>query len=317
MAAVPQVVCIHGITSRVSDLPYRPFATALRDEVDQVEFHFTDWRRHSARRLDVHRVLGEEPFRPPFDELLQKYRPPTLSERAALWLARYERDVTAQHPCWNPATIAFKGELRLLGWLLDYVADVELYLRDEDAREAIQQDIELAIRAAAQQGPTIVVAHSLGTVIAYEVLHQRVPLDRVVLFVTLGSPLQLLLYEFHGFGLVGFELLLPEHIAWLNYHDIKDVVASELVTGDFQRHRRRDLYVRSLLGFREVGLGEFGGDLSIRFEQFWQHVTRPVRANIALNRYPSALLAHNGYWHFSANYVAIVRMVAAFLRELL
>ncbi len=313
--AQAQVVCIHGITSRLSDLPYQPFADALRDEVDHAQFHFTDWRRHSTRRLERHRLLGDKPFDPPLEEIVRKYRPPTLSERAALWLARYERDVTAEHPCWNASTIAFKGELRLLGWLLDYVADVELYLRDEDAREAIQQEIELAIRAAAAQGPTIVVAHSLGTVIAYEVLHQRVPLDRVRLFVTLGSPLQLLLYEFHGLGLVSFELLLPEHIAWLNYHDIKDVVASELVTGDFGRFRR-DIYVRSLLGLREVGLSEFGRDATIRFDQFWDVATAPVRVNIALNRYPSALLAHNAYWHFSANYVSIVRMVAEFIRRL-
>ncbi|MFI2207718.1 serine peptidase [Streptomyces sp. NPDC020192] len=77
--------------------------------------------------------------------------------------------------------------------------EVAAYLRAADAPERIAAREEVAARIARHQ-PRIVVAHSLGSVVAYEALHAH-PELRPELFLTLGSPLAL--------PRVVFERLIP------------------------------------------------------------------------------------------------------------
>ncbi|GAA4723146.1 hypothetical protein GCM10023216_10730 [Isoptericola chiayiensis] len=71
--------------------------------------------------------------------------------------------------------------------LLLFVRDVYVYLTDAEARATIDAGVAAAI---AGDGPAVIVAHSLGSVIAYDVLRSTTPgLDDVPLLVTLGSPL--------------------------------------------------------------------------------------------------------------------------------
>ncbi|MEG3616380.1 hypothetical protein [Isoptericola haloaureus] len=71
--------------------------------------------------------------------------------------------------------------------LLLFVRDVYVYLTDAEARTTIDAGVAAAI---AGDGPAVVVAHSLGSVVAYDVLRSTTPgLDDVPLLVTLGSPL--------------------------------------------------------------------------------------------------------------------------------
>ncbi|MEU0195537.1 hypothetical protein ABZ250_37895 [Streptomyces afghaniensis] len=66
-----------------------------------------------------------------------------------------------------------------------FFREVAAYLREPgDVREAAREEVATAIAAHA---PDIVVAHSLGSVVAYEALHAR-PGLRVPLLLTLGSP---------------------------------------------------------------------------------------------------------------------------------
>src|ERR1700730_3653625 len=71
-----------------------------------------------------------------------------------------------------------------------FLADVHDFLYDTDLRAHMEQT--LLDRMAAGGGPFVVVAHSQGTMIAYDVLRR---LNRaqvqVPLFVTIGSPLGL------------------------------------------------------------------------------------------------------------------------------
>ncbi|MDX3847866.1 serine peptidase [Streptomyces europaeiscabiei] len=72
-------------------------------------------------------------------------------------------------------------------FMVRWAREVCLYLQPSAAREAVQKRVREAI--AAHQ-PDVVIAHSLGSVIAYEVLHNCRDIQ-VPLLVTLGSPLAL------------------------------------------------------------------------------------------------------------------------------
>ncbi|MFB6626289.1 hypothetical protein ACFCWD_18815 [Streptomyces sp. NPDC056374] len=70
-----------------------------------------------------------------------------------------------------------------------FFREVAAYLRakDDPARAAAR---DLVAGCIAEHHPRVVIAHSLGTVVAYEALHSRPDLD-VELLLTLGSPLAL------------------------------------------------------------------------------------------------------------------------------
>jgi hypothetical protein len=94
--------------------------------------------------------------------------------------------------------------------------DVFLYTTAPAIREAVN-DI---VRAAFDDRPTVVVSHSLGTVVAYDLLREAT-VPEVPLLVTLGSPL--------GIRAIRREVQPVLHPAvtgrWLNGYDERDVVA--------------------------------------------------------------------------------------------
>ena len=113
-----------------------------------------------------------------------------------------------------------------------FVKDVFAYFYQPGAREQIQQRLRDEIDA--QASPFVLVAHSLGTVIAFEVLSERRPRQDCSLFVTLGSPLgidevQDMIIERDG------KLQVPENIlAWHNFADRIDPVAADAgLSNDF------------------------------------------------------------------------------------
>jgi len=107
--------------------------------------------------------------------------------------------------------------------LISDLKQVRRYLNEPDIRRAVQASIERAI------GPdtTVIVAHSLGSVIAYEALCAK-PAWPVRTFVTIGSPLGISNLIFENLqprpeGGVG---IWPQGIArWFNIADKGDVVA--------------------------------------------------------------------------------------------
>ncbi|NBE98283.1 hypothetical protein FE391_31965 [Nonomuraea sp. KC401] len=122
------------------------------------------------------------------------------------------------------------------GWLLDrldgrsaafaklFAPEVAAYLTDQARRESCRQVVAEVVR---RNRPKVVIAHSLGSVVAYETLwaHPELEID---LLVTLGSPL--------GMRHVVFERLLPAPIngrgerpknvgRWVNIADKDDIAA--------------------------------------------------------------------------------------------
>ncbi|MGA4988522.1 hypothetical protein [Nonomuraea bangladeshensis] len=129
------------------------------------------------------------------------------------------------------------GALRAFtGWLLTaldarstafaelFAPEVAAYLTDAARRERCRQAVAETVR---RNRPKVVIAHSLGSVVAYETLWANPDL-RIELLITLGSPL--------GMRNVVFERLLPAPIngrgerppgvaRWVNIADKDDIAA--------------------------------------------------------------------------------------------
>jgi hypothetical protein len=99
------------------------------------------------------------------------------------------------------------------------VRQVDAYL----TRQHIQEAVDDIVRPCLLGGPSVVVAHSLGTVVAYRLLRKAGDAASAPLFVTIGSPL--------GIGTVKQylrppSLKVPSGVThWLNGTDERDYVA--------------------------------------------------------------------------------------------
>jgi subtilisin family serine protease len=119
---------------------------------------------------------------------------------------------------------------QLLSWLLPEVAK---YFFHDKIRKEVQNKLRDLIKQCDR--PFVIVSHSLGTVISYDILSEdfkRPPCD---LFLTLGSPLGI--QEVQDVIVAeGRKLMVPEGVrAWKNYCDRLDPVALDAgLTNDFQ-----------------------------------------------------------------------------------
>ncbi|MFG2333086.1 hypothetical protein ACGFMM_26160 [Streptomyces sp. NPDC048604] len=163
--------------------------------------------------------------------------------------------------------------VRHLGQVARYLARAE-----PDAGGAtLDARIRARVAAALGDGPAVVVAHSLGTVVALETLHER-DAD-VPLFVTLGSPLAMR-------GVVLPRLrpqppAVPDGTArWLNFWDRDDVIA-------VRPHLERDL-APGASGVRPVSD-------RIDSDGLWVHTATKYLAQAAVaGPVAEALAAHPG-----------------------
>ncbi|MEO5883521.1 MAG: hypothetical protein ABIQ06_13970 [Caldimonas sp.] len=94
--------------------------------------------------------------------------------------------------------------------------DVFLYV----TRPAVTRQVDALVEARLTAEPTIVIAHSLGSVVAYNIVRRRKDLD-LRRFITVGSPL--------GLRAISSKLGIPENPAaaagWYNAYDKRDIVA--------------------------------------------------------------------------------------------
>ncbi|MGA5114804.1 serine peptidase [Streptomyces pseudogriseolus] len=95
---------------------------------------------------------------------------------------------------WTAEKFSLDGRLTHL-FVRIFFREVAAYLRSQDDAARLAARDEVATRIA-QHRPRAVIAHSLGTVVAYEALHAHPDLG-VELFITLGSPLALPHAVFH------------------------------------------------------------------------------------------------------------------------
>jgi subtilisin family serine protease len=109
-----------------------------------------------------------------------------------------------------------------------FVRDTAAYFFDADQRKEIQARLRNILRPSA--GPYIVIAHSQGSIIAYDVLRELAEDSiEVPLLVTIGSPLGLDEVQDH----LRKPLVAPHAVAeWCNFADRLDPVAADSSLGD-------------------------------------------------------------------------------------
>jgi pimeloyl-ACP methyl ester carboxylesterase len=118
------------------------------------------------------------------------------------WVRAFVRAVDARWPGFSGARIN------------DFLTDVWLYLD----KPAVQSAIDTIIEAELTDEPTLMVSHSLGTVVAYNILRKHK--INLVGLMTLGSPLAI--------KAITAKLGLLENVApkrWVNAYDKADIVA--------------------------------------------------------------------------------------------
>jgi pimeloyl-ACP methyl ester carboxylesterase len=122
------------------------------------------------------------------------------------------------------------AEGRLRAFITVFFTEVADYLRsvDSPARRAAREEVARRIQ---RHKPSVVVAHSLGSVVAYEALHHHPELQPELL-ITLGSPLAMpkVVFERLDPAPVGESadlrgLRLPGRTTWVNVADMGDPVA--------------------------------------------------------------------------------------------
>jgi len=116
-----------------------------------------------------------------------------------------------------------------------FLRDVNDFLFDAARRDAMEQS--LLDRLAAGGGPFIVIAHSQGSMIAYDVLRRLDPAQfKIPLFITIGSPLGLQEVQDALRQWTGGNLPFPPCVdRWLNVADRLDPVAFDNdISDDFE-----------------------------------------------------------------------------------
>jgi len=111
-----------------------------------------------------------------------------------------------------------------------------LYVADKSRRCAAEDRIGRALAdAAASRRPVIVVAYSLGSLVAYDYLGARRDTTQTVELITLGSPLAVPEVR-EIFGVEGALKTLPGVRRWENVYDDNDVFAGPLGGGLARDH---------------------------------------------------------------------------------
>ena len=133
-----------------------------------------------------------------------------------------------------------------------FLSDVHDFLYDNIKRHAMTSALVERLRPGG--GPFAIVAHSQGTMIAYEVLrHLRKADCDVALFLTIGSPLGIQEVQ-DAFGTWGDERRVPECVSrWVNIADKMDPVA---IDSDISNDYRPNEAGVAIENFASWGLNE-------------------------------------------------------------
>jgi hypothetical protein len=146
----------------------------------------------------------------------------SMAAQAASQPPTLEESLTAILPLPSPLR-----RLLLRQLLQRLIPDADAYFFT-DKNEPIKQRLRQALDAVA--GPAVVITHSLGTVIAYDVLREQRFANRTVpLLVTLGSPLGYTEIQ----DVVTKPLQLPAPVRlWANFADPLDIIALDSTLAD-------------------------------------------------------------------------------------
>lgn len=113
-----------------------------------------------------------------------------------------------------------------------FLDDVAYYLEMKDMRERVLGVVEKDLQDKLPTGgDVVVVGHSLGSIVAYDLLTRLPASHKVQMFVTAGSPLGLPIVQKNLLGKQsGHQPTVPANVparpaGWLNAYDVLDIVA--------------------------------------------------------------------------------------------
>ncbi|MDJ0759254.1 MAG: hypothetical protein QNJ19_07640 [Woeseiaceae bacterium] len=203
---------------------------------------------------------------------------------------------------------------RLLRWfyllgdffpfLIPYLADerVEMHIRDlrryaKDANgiaQHVREMLKLPLRAAAQSGrPTLLIAHSMGSVIAFDTLWQMSHEDndhvRLDTLLTMGSPLGQRFIQRHllGHGRVGHARYPSNIVNWKNLSARGDLTSVDpKLSNDFGQMRTLDL-VETFDDEEILNWFRLDGTLNVHAE--YGYLANPVTAKFVAAWWRSAV----------------------------
>lgn len=111
---------------------------------------------------------------------------------------------------------------------VDLAADIAKYVSRNTVRTDVQRVLHEILGERHQEGaPVVLVSHSQGTIIAYDVLRQAgTCYTNIRTWITMGSPLR----KYFAFPLQWGrdQLGVPVELRWLNLYDPRDIVGKDL-----------------------------------------------------------------------------------------
>jgi hypothetical protein len=260
---VSRVVLVHGVAQqyRGPETLKADCAPALCDGVTLANGHLTTAEVSVAFYGDLFRPLGRAIGMPDYDasDVNDEFERELL---ALLWSdVTEEGQSRVRTPSWIQRALYAVNRVPFFSGLSERVLigslkQVRAYFNDPDVRHRVRQRVLSAVTPETR----VLVGHSLGSVVAYEVLCAEPDLP-VTTFVTLGSPL--------GIPNLVFDRLEPEPgrwpnvSAWTNIADRGDVVALAKELRPLFGDQVRDILihngakahdVRPYLTARETGL---------------------------------------------------------------
>jgi hypothetical protein len=222
-----RIVGVHGVGN------HRPSVTSAQagEQLSVI------WHRALTRSLpvpvDLTVAYYADHLNPRGRQGAQDDLPPEARELLAVWLNQLDvPPAVAQGNATRPIrqALAWIAERRRLAprlvelFVTTFVREVARYLHAGKVRTASRDTVATTIRA---HRPSVVLAHSLGSVVAYESLWHNEDLD-VELLVTLGSPLALPHAVFPRLDPAPFDGLgsCPPNVKrWVNIADVGDLIA--------------------------------------------------------------------------------------------
>lgn len=181
-----RIICVHGIGDEPPDF-WKPWATTIRAAIGEGDTYDGAWWEGALGHPAVRGVARGRTLVRSLDQRrgARATREDQLRDQLNALLRLNERRIQ------DAQGIRAKALPR--GGLWDYVGDFVRYMADETVRARVQEAVRTVILADTSSEVSIV-AHSWGTVVAYDVLHQLArqrPGFSCTNFVTLGSPLWL------------------------------------------------------------------------------------------------------------------------------
>ncbi len=273
----PLIIGIHGLANKppedvLSVFWEKSIAEGLEKNLSmadpQAPFEMVYWADklyktplHDDKAFHFDALFNTEPYVPAFPKSLERKEDSKWDgfKSAALDLGGESLDFLKERFGFNSLADAFLGKL---------LKDLNFYYKDKTIQRKLRSHLTEKLLAAKDRR-IMLVAHSMGSIVAYDVLtllgqtHPRFKVDQ---FVTIGSPLGLphvkgkIIKEFTHRGAENERVRTPTVVrgGWTNFADRKDPVALDVHLSDDYAANKHKIRCRDDLVFNDYRIKKKG-----------------------------------------------------------